>query len=112
MDDAIGKIEPPAFINKYSGVEGGGLILFFNNLIRLLMVAGGLYAFLNFILAGFQFMNAGGDPKAVSNAWNKIWQSLVGLAIIAISFVLASILGYLLFGDATAILNPKIYGPE
>jgi len=31
--------------------------------------------------------------------------------IMAGSFVLAALIGWLIFGDATAILNPKIYGP-
>jgi len=57
-------------------------------------------------------MSAGGDPKAVSNAWARIWKSLIGLVIIVGSFVLAGIFGYLLFDDATAILRPKIYGPN
>lgn len=114
MADPFGKIIPPEFIKKYGGVtleEGGGLILFLNNVLRLMIGVAGIYAFLNLVIAGYGFMTAGGDPKGISNAWAKIWQSLLGLLIIVGSFVLAGIFGYLLFGDATAILKPKIYGP-
>ncbi len=110
-ESPFGPITPPPFIEKYGVLEKFGLIKFFNNVLRLLIAVAGLYAFLNFIIAGYQFMSAGGDPKAVQNAWAKIWQSLLGLLIIVGSFVLAAIFGYLLFGDATAILKPKIYGP-
>lgn len=91
--------------------EGGGLIGFFNNIIRLLIVIGGLWAFLNLILAGYGFLGAGDDPKKMEAAWQKIWQSMMGLLFILGSFILAAIFGYLLFGDPTAILKPKIYGP-
>lgn len=88
-----------------------GLIVFLTNILRLVFVLAGLYAFLNIVLAGIGFISAGGDSKAVSSAWAKIWQSLLGLLIIAASFVLAAIFGQLLLGSWDAILNPKLYGP-
>lgn len=99
---------------KYGGVEaarGGGLVLLFTNILRLVFVLAGAYAFINLIIAGFQYMNAGGDVKQLNAAWARIWQSLLGLAIIVGSFALAALFGYLIFGDATYILNPQIYGP-
>lgn len=112
MTDPFGKITPPApfTAGKYGGYQQG-LIAFLNNTLRLMIGVAGIYGFLNIIIAGYGFMSAGGDPKAVGRAWAKIWQSLIGLLIIVGSFVLAGIFGYLLFGDATAILSPKIYGP-
>lgn len=115
MIQIFGKIKLPETF-KYGGIEAaegqpGGLIQFLNNVIRLLIVVGGLFAFLNLILAGYGFLSAGDDPKKMAAAWQKIWQSMMGLLFILGSFVLAAIFGYLLFGDPTAILNPKIYGP-
>ena len=74
-------------------------------------VIGGLFAFFNLVIAGYGFLSAGDDPKKIEAAWKKIWQSMLGLLFILGSFILAAIFGYLLFGDATAILKPKIYGP-
>jgi hypothetical protein len=102
-------------IGPYAGEigseQGFGLIVFLNNILKLVVVIAGLFAFFNLIIAGYQFMVAMGDPKGITSAWNKIWQSLIGLILVAGSFVLAAIFGWLLFGDATAILQPKIYGP-
>ena len=53
-------------------------------------------------------MSAGEDAKKVAGAWAKIWQSLLGLAIAAGSFVLAAIFGQLIFGQWDFILNPQI----
>lgn len=111
----IGKITPPVpFQPGEPGQYGdftSGLTGFLNNLVRLLIVAGGIWAFINLILAGYGFLGAGDDPKKIEAAWKKIWMSALGLGFILASFLLAAILGHLLFGSTTAILQPKIYGP-
>lgn len=89
-----------------------GLIVFLNNALRLFIIAAGLFALIQFIGAGFQYMTAGGDPKAVANAWAKIWQLILGLVLMAAAFTLAALFGYFIFGDPMAILSPKIYGPK
>ena len=113
VKDIIGGVTPPGAIKKFSPTgDPEGLIKLFNNILRLLIVGAGIFALLNFILAGYQFISANGDPKLINLAWAKIWQSMVGLLIIAISFAFAALLGQLLFGSPTAILKPSIYGPE
>jgi len=108
--DIVGQVTNP-LPHAYQGVTSGGLVLFITNIIRFLFVAAGIFAFINLILAGFQYMSAGGDTKAMSQAFSKIWGSLLGLVIVVGSFALAALFGFLLFGDAGFILNPKIYGP-
>jgi hypothetical protein len=107
-DSIVGTINPPPGSVTYTIA---GIVPFLNNIIKFLIVLAGVYVLFNIILAGFQFINAGGDPKNVEKAWNKIWQSVLGLIIVAGSFVLAVIFGYLVFGDPMAILSPKIYTP-
>lgn len=110
----FGEIKTPYFGEYAQEIEAGkifGLIAFANNLLKLVIIIAGIFALLNLIIAGFQFMTAGGDPKAVGRASSKIWQSLIGLLIVAASFLLAAIFGWLLFGDPLAILRPTIYGP-
>ena len=105
----FGTVSPPP--TGYGGVFSG-LVPFLNNILRLVFVIAGLFAFFNLIIAGFGFMSAGGDPKGIEKAWSKIWQSLIGLLIIVGSFLLAAIFGQLLFGSPTAILQPVIWGPS
>lgn len=111
----FGKITLPGTF-KYGeltgeGGTGGGLIGFLNNIVRLLIIFGGLFAFFNLILAGYGFLSAGDDPKKMASAWAKIWQSMIGLLFIVGAFVLAAIFGWLLFGNPGALLKPTIYGP-
>lgn len=113
-NDIIGPVNPPPGVKDWigSGNEAAsGLVPFFNALIKLLIIGAGLYALLNLIFAGYQFMSAGGDPKNIEKAWAKIWQTLVGLAIITGAFVLTALISWILFKDPTAILAPKITGP-
>lgn len=109
----FGNITPPAPLTKYGGGNFvTGFIPFLNVILKLLVVIAGLYFLFNLILAGYQFISAGGDSKAIQEAWGKIWQSIVGLLIVAASFLLAAIFGLLIFNDWQAILNPTIYTPK
>ena len=114
-NDVIGKITlPEPLISGYGGLTGGqgGLIGFASNLIKLVMVLAGIWSFLNIIFAGFNYITESTNPEAIAKANQQIYMSLLGLVIIVGSFVLAGILGWLLFGDVSAILSPKIYGPN
>ena len=111
QDDIFGIVSPPPGVSKYGDISESGLINFANNLFKLLIAGGGLYAFINIILAGFTFMSAAGDAKKIEQSVAKIWQSVLGLGLMAGSFVGAAVIGWIIFGDATAILSPKIYGP-
>jgi len=109
VTDIIGTITNP-LPSSYKSLSSGPT-LFLTNILRLVFVVAGIYAFINIIIAGFQYMSAAGDTKKLSAAWGRIWQSLIGLVIIVGSFAMASLFGYLIFGNANFILSPKIYGP-
>lgn len=99
-------------LKEYDSLTAGGLVALISVVLKLLVVVAALWTLLQLVFAGYGFMSAGGDAKSVEAAWAKIWQSLVGLVVVAGAFVLAAIFGYLIFGDATAILSPKIYSPK
>lgn len=107
----FGNIKPPPGVDKYSGTEGQGFFLLLNNILKFIIVAAGFFALLNFIIAGYDFMSAGGDTQKVNKAWEKIWQSILGLAVTAGAFTIAAVVGQLVFKDPGAIINPQIYGP-
>lgn len=110
-ENIFGNVTLPEGLGRL-GAGAAALVTLLNIVLRLLVVAGGIWALINIIIAGYQFMTAGGDPKAISSAWARIWQSLVGLLLVAGSFLLAAIFGQLLFGSPTAILNPQIFIPK
>lgn len=111
MLQIFGKVSEPPGIAKWGSLTGGGLVGFLNAVLRLLIVVGAIWSLVNIIIAGYQFISSGGKPEAVASAWARIWQSLIGLIFIAGAFVLAAIFGQVIFGDPTAIINPKLIAP-
>jgi len=106
----IGNITPPPAISKYTGGNPGqGLFTFFSNALKLVAVVAGLAMVFQFIMAGYDFINASGDAKKVEAAFAKIWQSLIGMVIIASAFALAGLVKTITGLD---IINPIIHGPQ
>lgn len=85
--------------------------LFLSNIIRLITIGAGIFAFVNFVIAGIGFISSAGNPEAIQRSWAKIYQSLIGISVVVLAFAFAGLLGLLLFGSATAILTPTITGP-
>jgi len=107
----FGTIAPPIGVANYSNGTLSGLSLFLNNILKIMIAGAGIYALINLLLAGYAFMSAGDDSKKVAGAWAKIWQTMLGLAFAAGSFVLAGIFGKLIFGDYNALLQIRIFTP-
>ena len=110
----FGTVEPPAAIQKYDAASGGniGLLLFMSNIVRLVTIVAGLFSFFNIIMAGFKYITSANDAKGVEQAWKSIYMSLIGLLVIVLAVAVTGVVSWLLFGDATYILNPTIKGPS
>ena len=106
-DNIIGTVTDPN--SQYSGANGAGLFKFMSNLFKLVGTIAGIYMIIQFILAGYQYITASGDPKKAEAAWTQIWQSIVGMVIIASAFVIASVVERF---TGIKIINPTIYGPN
>lgn len=109
IDNPFNKLSSSPALQNSS--NGEGLFIILGNLIKFSIVLASLYTFWNLIMAGYMFMSAGGDSKAIGKAWEKIWQSIIGLLIVAASFILAGIFGYLIFGDSSVLITPQIFAP-
>ena len=103
----FGQVNPPPGISA----DVGGLAIFLNIIIKFLIVGAGIFAVFNLVFAGYAFMSAGDDPKKAAGAWAKIYQTILGLAVAAGAFVLAAIFVQLLFGEADALLQLRIFTP-
>lgn len=107
----FGQVSPPPGVSAYEGGQLIGLPLFVNNILKLLIIGAGIYSVFNLVLAGYAFLSAGDDPKKVTAAWSKIWQTLLGLTFAAGAFVLAALFGKIIFNDPKALLQIKIFTP-
>ena len=85
---------------------------FFNFLSVIFKLAGtvaGIFFIIQIIIAGYNLLSTNGDEKKTIQSWAIIWQSLIGITIVASAFVIASVIGNLI---GINILNPTINGPS
>ena len=99
---------PPA--SNFATLENNGLTLFITRLVQLFFVLSGLYIMINIILAGYKYLTADGNAQALQQANAQIYNSFIGGIIIASSLLITAIISWIIFGDPTFILNPRIFG--
>jgi uncharacterized membrane protein len=109
MTGFFGNINPPLNNPYFIAPKGQGLFLFLGNVFKLVAVIAGIFMIFQFISAGYAYISANGDAKKVEAAWIKIWQSILGLVIIASAFVLTSLVERF---TGLKILNFQIWGPN
>lgn len=65
------------------------------------------------IWGAFEWITSGGDKEAVGHARNRIINALIGLAVLAIAFALARVVGQFIGIDITniAIPTPNLSSP-
>lgn len=102
--DIVGPIDVPAGVP--SAVSGTTDVI--SAVVRFIVVIAGVFSLWQFLTGGLSFITSGGDKGKLTEAQNKIQMSLVGLVIIAASFIIIAIVSKILFGSFTAILAPKL----
>lgn len=102
-EDFVGTIAPPSGIPSDIGNTGN----FISGLVRFFIIIAGLFTLVQFLIGGFTYITSSGDKAKVTEATNKITNSIIGLVVIAASFVIIAIISKLLFGSFTTILIPS-----
>lgn len=108
MDNPFGTVAQPSQTMQFGTDPGSALGNLLQLAFNLMILGGSLYALFNFLIAGYAFLSAGDNPKGVESAWAKIYQTIIGLVFLVGAFLLAAVIGLIVFGDATALLSPKI----
>lgn len=110
--DFFGSFAPPPGIVEYSATgEVTGLVLFLSNILKIIIYAAGLFALINLLVSGIQYLGSSGNPEIIKQASARIWMSILGLVIIAASLILAAIIGLVFFNDPALLIKPVIPGP-
>lgn len=84
-------------------VIGNKLNTVISSIIGFLTIVAALWFIIQFIIAGYNWINAGGDKNNAALAWTKITHAVIGLIIVVLAWVIVGILGTMLGLD---ILNP------
>lgn len=85
----LGRIQPPpGTVPDVGGDPSGFVAKLIRNGIEILLISAFIIALVWMIFAGYSFIFAGDDPKAVSSAWSRIYWGLLGLVIVVGSFAI------------------------
>lgn len=103
-DDVVGTILAPSGVPQQPAQTGP----FISGLVRLMLVIAGLFTFWQFLSGGLSYITSNGDKNKIAEAQNKIQMAIVGLIIMAASFVIIGIISMILFGKFDAVLSPKL----
>lgn len=110
-ENPFGTVTKPSGLSNLADQPGPAIGKLIQFGLRALIVGAGIYALFNLVLAGYSFMSAGEDSKKVAGAWAQITQTIIGLAFAAGSFVIAALIGQLIFGRADFLLTPTLPTP-
>lgn len=99
------KIEPPG---KAQGKSYGysDIGKFVSNVLTLAFAIALLVVLVMLIWGAFEWIASGGDKDAVGKARNRIINALIGLAVLAVAFALATVAGQFLGFKLTEIPIP------
>ncbi len=86
--DAIGTIDPFGGLPTTKGNPTHYVASIISTFIDILLIVGFVLGIVWILFAGYRFITAGGDEKAVSSAWSSIYWGLLGLAIVVGSFAI------------------------
>ncbi len=105
----VSAIETEILINKKQGEGYATIGDFVGNLITISFSVAIVVALVMLIWGAFEWSGSGGDKEGVAKARGRIINALIGLAVLAIAFALAT-LGANVIG--VEITNLKIPGPK
>lgn len=80
----------------------------FGNVIGIVIGLAGIVLFILFIAGGFQYLTAGGNPQAVEGARKTLTFAILGLVLIALSYLILKLIAIFTGVDVTTF---KIFQP-
>lgn len=86
-----------------------GLQDVFKNIVSVAIGFAGVGFFIMFVIGGFNYLTAGGNPQAVEGARKTLTYAIMGLVFIALSYLILRLIAT--FTGAQGILNFTIYQP-
>lgn len=83
-----------------------GLQDIFSNVVSTVIGIAGIMLFILFIVGGFQWLTAGGNPQAAESAKKTLTYAIGGLVVIALAFLILTLISK--FTNVPALLNFQI----
>ena len=76
------------------------------NIIKLLAPAVAIAVFVMILIAGFQFLTSGGDPKSVAAARTTLTYAILGAILVVVVWLILTLIEYVTGVDVTIVNLP------
>lgn len=95
VNQVIGTVDPPEAI---AGIEPGndGLNQLINNVLSVVFGVVGLIVLFQIIMAAYGYITSGGNKESIAAAQKRILYAIIGLVLLAFSYIIVSLLGNIL----------------
>ncbi|MEN8253604.1 MAG: hypothetical protein ABFQ62_04485 [Patescibacteria group bacterium] len=104
-------IDPSIGADAGAAAEGSIMLNYFVSIWRTVINIGAIILLIYLLWGGIDWITSGGDSGKVANARNKMTQGVIGMIILAFSFVIVGFIGNLFFGDQFDILSLTFIEP-
>ena len=96
--EELGTIGGGEGLGPWNNPENPGIILsdIISMAIGAMTLGAGVWFLFQAIMAGYNFLNAGGDKERLVNAGRKLTNAIIGLAVVVAAYGLIALLGKLL----------------
>lgn len=95
VEDVFGTIQAPEVIKQYGG-GAQGINRFINLGVEALFVAAAIiFSFMVFYSA-LQWIMSGGEKEKIAAAKGRLFNAIIGITLLALSFLIISVIGYIL----------------
>lgn len=102
----------PDYAALESAMDGSMLLGQFVRYWGVAISIGALILLLMLVWSGLEWITAGGDKGKLEKARSRMLQSIIGMLVLATSFILISFVSGMLFGENFDLLNLNFYLPE
>lgn len=108
-NELVGDLEIPKGVDLINQDAGGiGVILFISNMIKFVIILGGIWALINIIFAAFAYLTGGGKADSHTKVKDRFTMSIIGLILMIVAYTVAALVGQIFYGDPNFILNPTL----
>ena len=103
-NDVVGTLSAPQSVIQKPEQAGS----FVSAIVSFIVVIAGVYALWQLLTGGLGYITSNGDKAKVQESSQKMLMAILGLFIIAASFIIAAVVSRLLFGSSSVIFSPVL----
>lgn len=99
LDQVFGTVTPPPELNNLVGngkTGAEGINIFLATAIQLIYLLAAIFFIFMILMGAFQWITSGGEKENVAKARGRITHAIIGITLLALSFLMIAVIGQIL----------------